>query len=343
MITNNGTASVAVTNSYSYVETPATYTAKKVWDDDSNKFGLRPTSVSFALFDVNGNQIAGIPVQDVVTPVGDSGNEYSVTFTYDGNLYAPVSAREVGYTDEDGYHAFSEELTSVPGYYSVSEADDIIINVLDPFYLTIEKEFTGSQVTVSPIFKIVGEKLGDLATVNYGDFGEDGALQIMLPRDSYTITEQNADVSGYTRTTKWAAKGVWPEQRVLAESEEPEFTEGSSIAKVNPELEENYVLFVNHYIPIYNPGPGPDPGPGPINSSPTPTENIEDPEPPLEPVPSEPVDIEDGETPIAYQPDNNAPQTGDTGNILIFIIVAIMSVFGIGVIVFTGSGKKHNK
>ena len=124
VLSNGDEKQVVVTNNYEYIPDSTNFTAYKVWADDTNRDGMRPLSVRFALY-VNGSKVPG-EEKDVTTAVEGENNKFSVTFTYDKIKYkGQASVKEIGYTDKDGYHAFTDEMKNVPGYETTENADTI--------------------------------------------------------------------------------------------------------------------------------------------------------------------------------------------------------------------------
>lgn len=110
------TTSETVKNKYTYSPDTMHVVANKVWDDDSNRDGIRPDSVRFALFDGTTNKQIGA-AKDVFTPVEDQPNTYTVTFSYDSLVHGDgVYVKEVGYTIDETFTKITKKVTQVPGY-----------------------------------------------------------------------------------------------------------------------------------------------------------------------------------------------------------------------------------
>lgn len=102
---------VNVVNQYRYTPDMTPAVAYKVWDDADNQDGIRPDSVRFALY-AGATKIGEV---DLSAQDGADPNKYSAAFEYDKYLGEP-SVEEIGYTVGNEYHAFSDELKTVPGY-----------------------------------------------------------------------------------------------------------------------------------------------------------------------------------------------------------------------------------
>lgn len=110
------TTSETVKNKYTYSPDTMHVVANKVWDDDSNRDGIRPDSVRFALFDKTTKKQIGA-AKDVFTPVEDQPNTYTVTFSYDSRVHVDgVNVKEVGYTIGEMFTKITKKVTQVPGY-----------------------------------------------------------------------------------------------------------------------------------------------------------------------------------------------------------------------------------
>jgi pilin isopeptide linkage protein len=114
--------------------------------------------------------------------------------------------------------------------------------------LTLEKSFTdpnpmptGEALTAyntaknNVQFTIIGQKTGYRQTVTYADFNDKSHDKhvLELDPDTYTVTEENYNISGYTRTTTHTVTGVTEVDASTAEPEEAKLTLADTDATVS--------------------------------------------------------------------------------------------------------------
>ncbi|MEA4947387.1 MAG: SpaA isopeptide-forming pilin-related protein [Oscillospiraceae bacterium] len=98
-VTKGGTASVAVTNAYTYSPDNVSITAYKIWADDSNRDGVRPAFFTLTLTDANDTVI------ETKTVTAATADAQTVTFSFDAyaNSYvSPFKVTETKYTLANG-------------------------------------------------------------------------------------------------------------------------------------------------------------------------------------------------------------------------------------------------
>ena len=208
------------------------------------------------------------------------------------------------YLDKENYESrvyFENEYTLIPVEPEVPVTGT----------LTIMKDFMGDEVTVPEdlSFTVTGPEDYEI-TVLYADFDNDAYTLSDLPIGTYTVTENNAQIEGYTL-----------EVRVSAES--------LMISEETPNAE---IAFENDYtvIPGNNPKPTPKPTPKPDPVIDVPEEDV-----PLADIPEEDVplaDIPEEDVPLTDIPEEDVPladvpKTND--NIGLWLMLAGLSLIGI--------------
>jgi len=217
--------------------------------------------------------------------------------------------------------------------------------------LTITKVFAGRSVTANGLaFRVVGADAFE-QVVPYADFTNGSYTLNGLNPGKYTVTEENAAVSGYRLTT--TGEG---EVEVTA-NETTEVLITNTYTKRTP------------YRPPVTPTPNPvDPNPDPVTPDPDPVTPDPDPvtpdpdpvtpdpvEPPVEPdLPDEPIDIPDDDVPLIDEPDlpeppvdipdedvplADVPKTGD--KLTVYLLMTLLS--GAALVLLGGEDKKRRQ
>lgn len=184
--TANSPANATVTNEYTYVSIPdhsKTITGTKVWDDDSNRDGLRPASIRLQLY--RGDTALSGKTADV----SSTGNG-AYAITYNSYLYpGSITVEEIGYTDSQGtYHE-----GTVPGYEFSNGTDDndyTVTNYHSPETVMIEASKVWNSGTQQPVtFRLNanGQAVGDAVMTLDGVVDEEYAprLAALINSEAY--------------------------------------------------------------------------------------------------------------------------------------------------------------
>ncbi len=362
-------AAVTVSNVYSY-DPPSgsqvTITVRKVWEDDHNRDGLRPVSITVGLFE-DGKLMEGV-VNTKVVPVG-TGDTDTVSFTYDAYLHpGKIVVRELGYTVGEGYVDANGQPVEA-GYhegalagYKVIYADPTsegvctITNVhqSEEIRIPVVKTWSGSYGTQPSKIelelyangKATGLKLeltaqdaiGTDTRRWYGVFAsqKEGTEPIRIYKNEngkaivYTVVELSIDgvtVTGNSCGSWVVSTGTTTAGTILKTEEERALLANRLGIAIQ---EETTLLSVSNYFSSGGSDPDPDkPKPNP-DPDPDPGTDIDNPDVPLDPGPGgDDVNIDD----------EDVPTTGDNFGMW----VAAASVSGMALIWLALTGKKRKE
>ena len=362
-------AAVTVSNVYSY-DPPSgsqvTITVRKVWEDDHNRDGLRPVSITVGLFE-DGKLMEGV-VNTKVVPVG-TGDTDTVSFTYDAYLHpGKIVVRELGYTVGEGYVDANGQPVEA-GYhegalagYKVIYADPTsegvctITNVhqSEEIRIPVVKTWSGSYGTQPSKIelelyangKATGLKLeltaqdaiGTDTRRWYGVFAsqKEGTEPIRIYKNEngkaivYTVVELSIDgvtVTGNSCGSWVVSTGTTTAGTILKTEEERALLANRLGIAIQ---EETTLLSVSNYFSSGGSDPDPDkPKPNP-DPDPNPGTDIDNPDVPLDPGPGgDDVNIDD----------EDVPTTGDNFGMW----VAAASVSGMALIWLALTGKKRKE
>ena len=229
-----------VTNTYDPLKT--TVTVVKSWDDDSNRDGVRPTSVKVQL------KADGASYGEAV--VLDAANGWKYTFENlnkfrDGGKEIVYSVEEVDVNDEytssvSKTTCEEDEENCIPGIYVITNKHDIeTVQVLGEVFWDDQDNQDGVRPEDVTICVHANGELVECTTVNLDDDSWKYEFED-LPKNQdgeeiiYTVTEDDIEyydinLDGYNFTNKH----VPDEGEVLGESEE--FCEGCEVAGENKE------------------------------------------------------------------------------------------------------------
>ncbi len=362
-------AAVTVSNVYSY-DPPSgsqvTITVRKVWEDDHNRDGLRPVSITVGLFE-DGKLMEGV-VNTKVVPVG-TGDTDTVSFTYDAYLHpGKIDVRELGYTVgegyvdangqpvEAGYHegalAGYEVIYADPtseGVYTITnthQSEEIRIPVVKTWsgsYGTqpskIELElYANGKATGLKLELTAQDAIGTDTRRWYGVFAsqKEGTEPIRIYKNEngkaivYTVVELSIDgvtVTGNSCGSWVVSTGTTTAGTILKTEEERALLANRLGIAIQ---EETTLLSVSNYFSSGGSDPDPDkPKPNP-DPDPDPGTDIDDPDVPLDPGPGgDDVNIDD----------EDVPTTGDNFGMW----VAAASVSGMALIWLALTGKKRKE
>ncbi|MDD3346345.1 SpaA isopeptide-forming pilin-related protein, partial [Oscillibacter sp.] len=314
-----GTATVHVTNAYEY--NPELnmdgISVTKVWNDGGNADGIRPESITVELRD-NGGKLIG---SKEIAADGDAGRATFTFDTYVNGYVAPYTAKEVGYTDATGYHAFDATLTNVPGYTGSGEAnvsnDYIMTNTHEQATVRIDVEKSwpdGREKAVTLYLTAGGERYASVTLdgvvdevetqawkASFGEFAKNSAGK---PVD-YTVSEESLGDNWSYQVNKTTVDGVYS------------FTVINRYSNDNPGRDDD----------------DDDDSPVIIPDEDAPTTDIPDESVPTTDAPT--TDIPDEEVPLDEFADPT--KTGDT--LMTWILAAAVS--GVGLVWLAISGKKR--
>ena len=181
---------IIFTNDYALVDV----TVDKVWDDDSNKGGKRPETLTLTL---NG------------LPTGTDAPTATVTKSEDGNTWTYTWSGLPKYDAEGAEIAYTVSENAVPTGYDVSNPATVsnngtITNTLQTGTLKITKEISGLPADVVPAnlsFTVKDADDNTVATLSYADLSDETKNPIELPVGTYTVTESGTDYTNYTLET----------------------------------------------------------------------------------------------------------------------------------------------
>ena len=329
-VADGKTSTMTVTNTYAYITPPpeeldGSFQGTKIWDDANNQDGIRPESIWVQLFDENNEAVGDV----VKVPVSERNERDAFTVAFDDYRYdaEELHVKEVGYTDAEGDHPFSQDLTAVEGYEApVYTGSDTITNTHEPaaMEITVEKQWASSA-----------EGLQRAVTLHLLANGKEIASVTL----DGTVDE--------TETTAW--KASFGTQPVNADGKPIDYTitEDSLGSNWVYTVTENYKDGVDSFIVVNGyddddddddddrdpSDPGTD-----IPDENTPTTDIPDENTPT-------TDIPDENTPTTDIPDEQTPtdefadptKTGD--NVLAWVLAAAVS--GVGLVWLAIVGKKR--
>ena len=314
-------STVTVTNAYGYLDPiPEEYDGEisgtKVWNDGNDADGLRPDSIRVQLF--YGEDAMDGAYADV------TGGDF--TIAYDAYRYdeeEKITVREVGYTVDGTYTAFTDKITSVPGYDAPVYADGNTITNTHAYStvdITVEKVWgrntTGRQRPVTLHLMANGTEVEEITldgTIDATELEAWKATLEDLPLNEggkaidYTVTEDSLG-------RRWS------------------YDVTVTPVKTGDDVTDYEIVVENRYSPRDDDDDDDETN---IPDEDPPTTDLPDEDPPTTDLPDEDTpttDLPDEDVPLA-----DVPSTGD--NLIAWVLAAAVS--GVGLVWLAISGKKR--